>query len=521
MSYLSRLYNHRSAQSTEGKEKPFFTGKQNGNDKNKKNNFFQAKLSVNEPGDKYEHEADNVANAVINNKTSKPVVQQKEISSVQRLATSLEDEKLGSNDQRIERDKEDKLKAPVQRSASPEKEKDSSIQKMDAPKKEEEKPMMQKMDALKKEEEKPVQKMDAPKKEEEKPMMQKMGADPEKEKMQKKDDHMMEEEKKKPSAVQTKHNASANIASTQVTAKLTNSEGKGNALPAKTIAEMNTSFGVDFGNVRVHNDNEAANMNQELQAQAFTHGRDIYFNEGKFDPDSSQGKFLLAHELTHVVQQGASERESDVQKKDKEPVKKSLLDQFAEKFPDSVEIIKKSPEAMTLIKEASDAGVQFGGYAEEGPSKDAWPYTIGNTVYVPKGHKADKITAVSDFLFELNNGIHGPGIKAAGKEAAKGSKGSLDAKAYAKKIVEIEVDGMLRLGKVWFEMKKNTPKGEKWDSHDGEFYLSEYQHFKDGKKTKDDIVKDVLARTYKEGKDAGKTIGQYYMDQYNNFANGK
>ena len=135
MSYISRLYNHRNAQSLEGKEKPFFAGKKNDNDRNKKNNFFQAKLSVNEPGDKYEHEADNVAKAVVNNKTAKPVVQQKEISSIQRLATSLEDEKLGTNDRRMERDKEDKLKGPVQRSTSPEKEKDKSIQRMDAPKK--------------------------------------------------------------------------------------------------------------------------------------------------------------------------------------------------------------------------------------------------------------------------------------------------------------------------------------------------------------------------------------------------
>jgi hypothetical protein len=44
-------------------------------------------------------------------------------------------------------------------------------------------------------------------------------------------------------------------------------------------------------------------MNQQLKSQAFTHGKDIYFNEGKFDPESKTGKKLLAHELTHVVQQ--------------------------------------------------------------------------------------------------------------------------------------------------------------------------------------------------------------------------
>ncbi len=47
-------------------------------------------------------------------------------------------------------------------------------------------------------------------------------------------------------------------------------------------------------------------MNKGLGAQAFTHGSDIYFNEGKYDPDSNSGKRLLAHESTHTVQQGGS-----------------------------------------------------------------------------------------------------------------------------------------------------------------------------------------------------------------------
>ena len=66
---------------------------------------------------------------------------------------------------------------------------------------------------------------------------------------------------------------------------------------------MSAKFGVDFSGVRIHDDSEAVGLAKELQAQAFTHGRDIYFNEGKFDPESGAGKNLLAHELTHVVQQ--------------------------------------------------------------------------------------------------------------------------------------------------------------------------------------------------------------------------
>ena len=302
MSYLTRLYNHRNAQSSEGKEKPFFSKKQEGTEKQGKGNFFQPKLSVNEPGDKYEHEADNVAKAVVDNKTAKPVVQQKEISSVQRLATSLEDEKLGTNDRRMERDKEDKVKA-VQRAAAPEKEKDKVIQRMDAPKKEEEKPKVQKMELPEK------------KKEEGIPPVQKMGANPEKDKLQKKDGHQKEEEKHG-ATVQTKPDASSNTTSPQVAANIKNTAGKGDALPAKIMKEMSTSFGADFSNVRIHNDSEAANMNQELNAQAFTHGNDVFFNTGKYNPENTSGKFLLAHELTHVVQQNNSVNKTTIQKDD-------------------------------------------------------------------------------------------------------------------------------------------------------------------------------------------------------------
>ncbi len=70
------------------------------------------------------------------------------------------------------------------------------------------------------------------------------------------------------------------------------------------MAEMSNSFGVDFSHVNVHTNNEAVGMNRELGAQAFTHGSDIYFNSGKYNPETSTGKHLLAHELTHVVQQG-------------------------------------------------------------------------------------------------------------------------------------------------------------------------------------------------------------------------
>ena len=98
-----------------------------------------------------------------------------------------------------------------------------------------------------------------------------------------------------------------------VESSLTSSKGGGTPMDSGTRKNMESAFGADFGGVRIHNDSNAKKMSNELGAQAFTHGNDIYFNEGKYDPNSSSGSHLLAHELTHTVQQGAS-----VQKKDKE-----------------------------------------------------------------------------------------------------------------------------------------------------------------------------------------------------------
>jgi hypothetical protein len=63
-------------------------------------------------------------------------------------------------------------------------------------------------------------------------------------------------------------------------------------------------MGADFSEVRIHTDREATDMNKSLRAQAFALGRDVFFNAGKYRPETTKGLHLLAHELTHVVQQG-------------------------------------------------------------------------------------------------------------------------------------------------------------------------------------------------------------------------
>jgi len=90
---------------------------------------------------------------------------------------------------------------------------------------------------------------------------------------------------------------------TSVARALRSGGGPSRGLPAPVRGRMESAFGADFSGVRLHTDPSAAEMSRTLDARAFTHGRDVYFASGQYDPFSREGGLLLAHELTHVVQQ--------------------------------------------------------------------------------------------------------------------------------------------------------------------------------------------------------------------------
>ncbi|GAB93540.1 eCIS core domain-containing protein [Gordonia rhizosphera] len=78
---------------------------------------------------------------------------------------------------------------------------------------------------------------------------------------------------------------------------------EGSPLPGDLRTDMESRFGHDFGDVRVHTDDAAHHSATSVNAQAYTVGSDIVFESGKYDPGSDAGKHMIAHELTHVVQQ--------------------------------------------------------------------------------------------------------------------------------------------------------------------------------------------------------------------------
>ena len=83
------------------------------------------------------------------------------------------------------------------------------------------------------------------------------------------------------------------------------SEGK--PLPQAVKNFFEPRFGQDFSKVRLHTNTSAAQAARSVNARAFTMGQDVVLGEGEYSPGTSEGKRLLAHELTHVVQQNGSE----------------------------------------------------------------------------------------------------------------------------------------------------------------------------------------------------------------------
>jgi hypothetical protein len=81
------------------------------------------------------------------------------------------------------------------------------------------------------------------------------------------------------------------------------SSGGGSPLAADVRADMEGRFGQDFSDVRVHTGSAAHDSAKSVNAQAYTVGSNIVFQRDKYDPASDGGKHMLAHELTHVVQQ--------------------------------------------------------------------------------------------------------------------------------------------------------------------------------------------------------------------------
>lgn len=197
---------------------------------------------------------------------------------------------VGRPGDQYEKEADSMAETVVNHSGSPAvvQEKAEGIQKMDTSKMEEDRMIQEKsLQMQAEEEEEPVQ----------------MQAQEEEEPLQMQEEEEEEVQMKAEPGSQTTANAG-------LSGRIEGSSGKGKPMAEKTRMEMEQAFGVNFTGVNIHTGANAVQMNRELGAQAFTHGKDVYFNAGKYRPESADGKRLLAHELTHVVQQGGGKKNS-------------------------------------------------------------------------------------------------------------------------------------------------------------------------------------------------------------------
>ena len=95
---------------------------------------------------------------------------------------------------------------------------------------------------------------------------------------------------------------------------LQHARGGGEALPAPTRAFMESRFGWDFASVRVHSDGQSHGLARQVNARAFTLENDIFFARSQYQPGSPEGRHLLAHELTHVIQQSEGRLSRQIQR---------------------------------------------------------------------------------------------------------------------------------------------------------------------------------------------------------------
>ncbi|WP_027250229.1 eCIS core domain-containing protein [Planktothrix agardhii] len=145
-------------------------------------------------------------------------------------------------------------------------------------------------------------------------------------------------------------------ASENIETRVKSSKGGGGPLPDETRDFMEERFGNDFSGVKVHTGSDAVQLSKDLGAQAFTHEQDVYFNSGKYSPHTDEGKKLLAHELTHTIQQtGPKAKRKSLSRKIQ---KKSQIQRQIQPSPVKNGVKKNPPLNLSGLKTLPEQSLQ-------------------------------------------------------------------------------------------------------------------------------------------------------------------
>jgi hypothetical protein len=139
-----------------------------------------------------------------------------------------------------------------------------------------------------------------------------------------------EEEKEEETARGKFSPGAAPTASSSLSKSVNSMKGGGSPLSNSIRSFMETRFGANFKSVRIHTDARAADTSDQIRAKAFTVGNNIAFNRGQYSPNTNKGKHLLAHELTHVIQQNGKK---GVSKKNESAENPPIVKPANDRFP--------------------------------------------------------------------------------------------------------------------------------------------------------------------------------------------
>ncbi|WP_341328765.1 DUF4157 domain-containing protein [Methylotuvimicrobium sp. KM2] len=241
----------------------------------------QLKMTANKPGDKFEQEADNMADKVMKMPAPEERVQKAELpeEKVQKQEEPLQKAELP--EEKVQKQEEEPLQKTKEPERTIQKQEDEKLQKAEAPE-----------DKLQKQEEEPLQRAKAP--------------DEELQKAELPDEEIR---KKEEEPLQRRGDGAPGVSS-QVQSAIHNKTTGGEALSGDVRGFMEPRFGADFSNIRIHHDAESGGLSNQLSAKAFTFRNHIFFSHDQYRPGTGEGKQLLAHELTHTIQQGAAVQRS-------------------------------------------------------------------------------------------------------------------------------------------------------------------------------------------------------------------
>lgn len=295
-------------------------------------NSVQTKLKVGQPGDKYEQEADAVADKVVS--SPKP-----------DISKQPEEDKLDP-------------KPAVQLSIEPEEEVQASL---------EEEPEIQKQA-------------------DEEPEIQAAPAE---------EDEV--QASTEPEAIQAMGTDST--VSPDFESKLSTAKSGGSPLSQSTISRVEPHVNADLSGVRVHTDSNAAELNRSLGAQAFANQNHIFFNEGKYNPGTTAGDHLIAHEATHTVQQGASVKKKAAEEEAPDELQMAPDESVNETKQTAAAPLPAAPPADAIPNANTDAG-----------NSNARPGTSGTQVNA-QASSNDSSTA------QTNNTVANPPAGSSGGDA--------------------------------------------------------------------------------------------------------